>query len=84
MSTKQTEDLMYNIVKELEETGLRRQFDAQLSKMAKQDKHKWKEIGERWEYAIQKVRTKHAKSDKRATKRNRKATEKVERDGRRR
>jgi hypothetical protein len=72
MSTKQTEDLMYNIVRELEETGLRRQFDAQLSKMAKQDKHKWKEIGERWEYAIQKVRTKHAKSDKRATKRNRK------------
>ena len=72
MSTKQTEDLMYNIVIELDEKGLKKQFYAQLNKMAKQDKHKYKEVGERWEYAIQKVRTKHAKSDKRATKRNRK------------
>ena len=71
MSTKQTEDLMYEIVIELEKTGLRKQFYAQLNKMQKQSKHKYKEVGERWEYAIRKIRTKHAKSDKRATKKNR-------------
>ena len=72
MSTKQTEDLMYSIVMELEETGLERQFYAELKKMQDQTEHKYKEVGERWEYAIRKVRTKHAKSDKRTTKRNRK------------
>lgn len=71
MSTKQTEDLMYNIVMELEETGLKKQFYAQLDKMQTQGKHKHKEVGERWEYAIRKIRTKHAKSDKRATKKRR-------------
>lgn len=70
MSTKQTEDIMFSITMELEENGLRRKFDAQLKKMATQDKWKWEDVGTRWEYALQKVKNKHAKSKKRTARKD--------------
>jgi len=53
--TRQAEDTMYDIHTKLEELNLREVFDKQLKKMATQDKHKWKDMCERWEYAFQKI-----------------------------
>ena len=56
--TKQSEDTIYEIYTSLEELGLRPKFDKQLEKMSTQDKHKWKDMCERWEYAYKKVSNK--------------------------
>ena len=53
--SKQVEDTMYRIYKEVEEKKLRRKFDKQLKKMKTQEKHKYKEVCELWEYALKKV-----------------------------
>ena len=49
------EDIFYEITESIKEKGLRKEFDAQLEKMSHQDKHKYKEVRDRWEYAHQKV-----------------------------
>ena len=54
--TKQTEDTMYTIHQEVEKLGLRKEFDAQMRKMDKQDKHKWKTVCESWEYALNRIK----------------------------
>ena len=54
--TKQTEDTMYRIYREVEEKKLRRKFDKQRKKMDTQEKHKYKEVHEVWEYALNKVK----------------------------
>ena len=54
--TKQTEDTMYKIHTELTESKLWGKFNKQLKKMSKQDKHKYKEVAERWEYAYNKIK----------------------------
>ena len=56
--TKQAEDTMYEIHTKLEELKLKSKFDAQLKKMSGQEKHKWKNMCERWEYAFNKVKNK--------------------------
>ena len=53
--TKQSEDTMYRIYKEVEEKKLRRKFDKQLKKMDTQEKHKHKEVCELWEYAFKRI-----------------------------
>ena len=53
--TKQSEDTMYRIYKEVEEKKLRRKFDKQLKKMETQEKHKYKEVCELWEYALKRI-----------------------------
>lgn len=53
--SKQTEDTMYEIHQLVESKGLRGKFDKQLTKMLTQDKHKWKSVCERWEYAYNKI-----------------------------
>ena len=53
--TKQSEATMYRIYEEVEEKKLRRKFDKQLKKMKTQEKHKYKEVCELWEYALKKV-----------------------------
>jgi hypothetical protein len=49
------EDLWYEISDSIKEKGLKKEFNAQLEKMNHQDKHKYKESKERWEYAHRKV-----------------------------
>ena len=49
------EDLFYEITESLQDLGLRKQFDDQLEKMRYQDKHRYKETREKWEYAYNKV-----------------------------
>ena len=61
MSTKQTEDTMHQIHTELTESKLWPAFNKQLKKMSKQEKHKWKDICERWEYAFHKIKDKKKK-----------------------
>tara|TARA_R100001443_G_scaffold82353_1_gene89310 strand:- start:393 stop:581 length:189 start_codon:yes stop_codon:yes gene_type:complete len=50
------EDFWYYIVEEVKELGVQKQFDAQLKKMSQQDKHRYKDTREKWEYALTKVK----------------------------
>ena len=58
------EDLFYEIATTIDKEGLRSQFEAQLDKMKTQDKHRYKETRDRWEYAYKKVIEKHGKKTK--------------------
>ena len=49
------EDLFYEITESLNNLGLRKQFDDQLEKMRYQDKHRYKETRDKWDYAYNKV-----------------------------
>tara|TARA_B100000424_G_scaffold162593_2_gene124574 strand:+ start:2165 stop:2362 length:198 start_codon:yes stop_codon:yes gene_type:complete len=49
------EDLFYEITESLNNLGLRQQFDDQLEKMRYQDKHRYKETRDKWDYAYNKV-----------------------------
>jgi len=55
----QYEDFFWDVTKELDELGLRKEFDTQLKKMRSQEKHKYKEVRERWEYALNKIKKLH-------------------------
>ena len=52
MSQEDTLHEIYNKVRELKITKL---FNKQLSKMQRQDKHRWKTVSEQWEYALNKI-----------------------------
>ena len=54
--TKQQEDKMYEIHTKVEELKIRKEFYAQVEKMCQQEKHKWKDLCEKWEYAFNKVK----------------------------
>ena len=54
--TKQSEDTMYRIYREVEEKKLRRKFDKQLKKMDTQEKHKYKDTRDQWAYALKKIK----------------------------
>ena len=49
------EDFWYEITESIEKSGLKKEFDAQLTKMRHQDKHRYKEVKDRWQYAYNKV-----------------------------
>ena len=49
------EDLWYEIHESIEREGLQKEFEAQLKKMNAQDKHRYKESRDRWEYAYSRV-----------------------------
>jgi len=54
--SKQTEDLLYEITMSIAKHGIKDQFYNQMKKMKTQDKHKWKTIAEKYEYAYRKVK----------------------------
>lgn len=56
--TKQQEDTMYEIHTKVEELKIRKEFYAQVEKMCQQEKHRWKDLCEKWEYAFNKVKDK--------------------------
>ena len=56
--SKQTEDTMYEIHTELTESGLWDRFNKQLKKMSTQPKHKYKEVCEKWEYTLRRIKEK--------------------------
>ena len=49
------EDIFWEVTKSIKEKGLQKEFDAQLEKMKSQDKHRYKETRERFQYAHDKV-----------------------------
>ena len=49
------EDTLWFIYEEVEKKGLRRKFDKQVKKMETQEKHKYKEVHEVWEYALKRI-----------------------------
>ena len=50
------EDFWWDTHNELKELGLQKKFDKQIKKMETQEKHKYKEVCELWEYALMRVR----------------------------
>ena len=54
--TSQTEDTMYEIHTALTESKLWPKFNKQLKKMSTQEKHKYKNVCEKWEYAFNKIK----------------------------
>ena len=52
------EDVFWEVTKSINEKGLRKEFDAQLKKMSTQKKHQWKSPTEKWEYALNKIKSK--------------------------
>ena len=56
--TKNQEDTMYEIHTQVEKLNIRKEFYAQVEKMSQQEKHKWKDLCEKWEYAFNKVKNK--------------------------
>ena len=49
------EDLFWEITESINKKGLKKEFDAQLEKMSHQDKHRYKETRDKWQYAHDKV-----------------------------
>ena len=49
------EDTLWFIYEEVEKKGLRKKFDKQVKKIEAQEKHKYKEVHEVWEYALKKI-----------------------------
>jgi len=49
------EDFWYEITESINKKGLKKEFDAQLTKMDTQDKHCYKDIRAKWQYAYNKV-----------------------------
>tara|TARA_Y100001938_G_C7929086_1_gene348424 strand:+ start:161 stop:361 length:201 start_codon:yes stop_codon:yes gene_type:complete len=58
------EDFWWETHKQLEELGLQKKFEAQLDKMRHQDKHKYKDSRDRWDYALGRVLEEYRKSKK--------------------
>ena len=52
----QYEDLFYEIYEEVKNNNLNVEFNKQLSKMEFQDKHKYKSMKEKWEYALNRIK----------------------------
>ena len=55
------EDIFWEITESINKKGLKKEFDAQLEKMKHQDKHKYKETRDKWQYAHNKVVNKNKK-----------------------
>jgi hypothetical protein len=51
-----SEDVLVEVYHEVEKSGMRVEFDNQLNKMLSQDKHRFKNVGERWEYALYRIK----------------------------
>ncbi len=49
------EDLWYDITESINNKDLKKEFDAQLKKMNSQDKHRYKDVRDKWTYAHEKV-----------------------------
>ena len=50
------EDDLLEVYYEVENKGLKSEFNTQIDKMKSQDKHKYKSLKEKWEYALYRVK----------------------------
>ena len=51
-----SEDRLYDVFYEVESKGLKLLFDKQIEIMKDQDKHRFKEVAEKWEYALYRIK----------------------------
>lgn len=54
--TSNQEDTLVDIHTEVTQSNLWEEFNAQLKKMSTQPKHKFKDVCEKWEYALYRVK----------------------------
>ena len=55
LNNMSVEDFWWDTHNELKELGLMKKFDKQVKKMETQEKHKYKEVCELWEYAFKRI-----------------------------
>ncbi len=51
-----SEDILVEVYHEVENLGIRVEFDNQINKMLCQDKHRFKNVSEKWEYALYRIK----------------------------
>jgi hypothetical protein len=56
LNNMSVEDFWWNTHNELKELGLQKKFDKQIKKMQTQEKHRYKDTRQIWEYALEKVK----------------------------
>tara|TARA_R100001460_G_scaffold50783_3_gene89259 strand:+ start:310 stop:489 length:180 start_codon:yes stop_codon:yes gene_type:complete len=55
------EDLFYEITTEVEELGLRKEFDEKLKELRNDDKYKYHEVRDRWQVALKEIKEENKK-----------------------
>ncbi len=55
------EDLFYEITTEVEELGLKKEFDQKLKDLRNDDKYKYSEIRDRWQIALREIKEENKK-----------------------
>jgi hypothetical protein len=50
------EDTLMEVYLEVENKGIREEFEKQCKKMSSQDKHRYKTVAEKWEYALYRIK----------------------------
>ena len=58
------EDLYYEISTEVEELGLKKEFDIKLKDLRNDDNYKYSEVRDRWQIALNLVKEEHEKNKK--------------------
>ena len=56
LNNMSVEDFWWDTHNELTKLGLQKKFDKQIKKMETQDKHRYKDTKQMWEYALSKVK----------------------------
>ena len=56
LNNMSVEDFWWDTHNELKKLGLQKKFDKQIKKMQTQEKHKYKDTRQIWEYALDKVK----------------------------
>ena len=51
-----SEDILHEVYEEVQNNGMREDFDKQILKMGHQEKHKFKTVCEKWEYALYRIK----------------------------
>ena len=55
------EDLYYEITMEVEELGLKKEFDKKLKDLRNDDKYQYSEIRDRWQIALKEIKEENKK-----------------------
>ena len=55
------EDLFYEITSEIEELGLKKEFDKKLKELRDDDKYRYSEIRDRWQIALKEIKEENKK-----------------------
>jgi len=51
-----SEDILYEILEEVKEKGIKKEFDQKLKEFEDQPKHKYKQAHEKWSYALYRIK----------------------------